>query len=99
MEKYPALRNLLMSILSVDVGLSEEREDEALASSLANHEYRGRLRKELECAFVDPDVSWIDLLANEIYCVFSADSEEEAKTYIKSRLWDRIVSIDSDAGS
>lgn len=98
MDRYPALRNLLMSILSVDVGLSEEREEEALTSSLANQEHRGRLRRELESAFADPDVSWIDLLANEIYCVFSADSEEEAKTYIKSRLWDRIVSIDSGTG-
>ncbi|QDQ25166.1 hypothetical protein FNU76_01660 [Chitinimonas arctica] len=95
MNQYPILKNLLVSIMSVDVGLSEEREEAALAASLANGEYRQKLRHELEAAFFDENLSWMSLLDNESYCVFPAYSEEEAKEYIKERLWNRIVSMDS----
>ena len=50
------------------------------------------LKKEIEMAFSDPDLSWMTLLDNERYCVYPADSEEEAKQYIKERLWNRMAS-------
>lgn len=81
--------------MSVDVGLSAEREDVALNSSLANGDFRKKIREELEAAFADKDFSWTNFLDNENYCVFPADSEKEAKDYIKERLWNRIVSMDS----
>lgn len=37
----------------------------------------------------------MNLLDNENYCVFPADSEEEAKEYVKARLWNRIVAMES----
>ena len=92
MTTYPTLRNLLVSVMSADVGLSEEGEEAALVASMANSEYRYMLKKELEMAFSDADLSWMSLLDNERYCVYPADSEEEAKQYIKERLWDRVVS-------
>lgn len=95
MNQYPFLKNLLISTMSVDVGLSEEREEAALLASLANAAYRQQIRRELEAAFLDEDFSWINLLDNENYCVFPADSEEEAKEYIKARLWNKIVAMES----
>ncbi|RYD96316.1 MAG: hypothetical protein EOP50_06785 [Sphingobacteriales bacterium] len=90
MNKYPLLENLLMSVMSVDVGLSADREEDALKASLLSIDFRTRLRKELESAFADPSISWIELLDNEKYSVFSADTEEEAKKYIEKRLWDKL---------
>ncbi|WP_159675143.1 hypothetical protein [Andreprevotia sp. IGB-42] len=95
MSEYRTLKNLLASVMSVEVGLSEEREEAVLMASLQKTEYRNRLREELETAFADSSLSWINLLDNERYCVFAADSDEEAKEYIKEHLWDRIVSMDS----
>lgn len=95
MNQYPVLKNLLVSIMSVDVGLSQEREEAALVASLENGEYRQKIRHELEAAFLDEDFSWMNLLDNENYCVFPADSEEEAKEYVKARLWNRIVAMES----
>lgn len=94
MTTYPTLRNLLVSVMSADVGLSEECEEAALIASMANSEYRYMLKKELEMAFSDPDLSWMSLLDNERYCVYPADSEEEAEQYIKERLWNRIASME-----
>ncbi|MEO9455517.1 hypothetical protein [Chromobacterium phragmitis] len=70
MNQYPVLKNVLISIMSVDVGLSEEREEAALMASLGNVEYRQKLRYELESAFLDKNFSWMNLLDNESYCVF-----------------------------
>jgi hypothetical protein len=91
---YPILRNLLVSVMSVDVGLSEEREEAALVASFANLEYRNKLRQELEAAFLDESLSWVELLDNESYCVYSADSEDDAKQFMRDRLWARLASLD-----
>lgn len=93
MSDYKSLENLLVSIMSVDVGLSEEREEAALAVSLADPVYRHILKIELERAFQDTNLSWIKLLDNESYCVFHADSEKEARDFIKEKLWKRILSF------
>lgn len=93
MSDYESLENLLVSMMSVEVGLSEEREEAALAVSLADPVYRHILKIELERAFQDTNLSWIKLLDNENYCVFPADSEKEARDFIKKKLWDRILSF------
>jgi len=94
MTDYPILRNLLISVMSVDVGLSEEREEAALTASFANPEYRNKLRQELEAAFLDEKLSWVNLLDNESYCVYPADSEDDAKQFIRDRLWARLALLD-----
>jgi hypothetical protein len=93
MSDYKSLENLLASIMSVEVGLSEEREKAALAISLADPAYRDVIKAELERAFQNTNLSWIKLLDNETYCVFPADSEEEARDFIKEKLWDKILSF------
>lgn len=93
MSDYKSLENLLVSIMSVEVGLSEEREEVALAISLANPAYRHEIKTELERAFQDTSLSWIKLLDNESYCIFPADSEKEARDFIKEKLWNKILSF------
>jgi len=95
MVNYQTLQNLLVSVMSVDVGLSEEREEAVLMTSLQKPEYRSRLKEELEEAFTDSNLSWVNLLDNERYCVFSADSEDEARNFIIERIWDKIILLDS----
>lgn len=94
MEKYPVLVDVLVSIMSVDVGLFEASEEAALFTSLSNPAYRDKLYKELEAALVDPQFSWRKLLDNERYFVFPVDSEEEGKGYVLGSLWSRIFSMD-----
>lgn len=79
-----------MSVMSVDVGLSAEQEDAALMASFKNKIYREIIRQELIDAFSDSSLSWAHLLDNENYCVFSADSEEEAMEYVRRRLWAKL---------
>jgi len=78
MKDYPALRNILRSLFSVQTGLDDESAQQAFARA------RGvdvKLRSELATAFDDPDLSWKEMLCNEEYEVFEADSEVEARNY------------------
>lgn len=95
MGKYAALENILASLMSVETGLSEEREEALLQKALEADDYRAVLRKELQEAFADAHFSWKDLLDNETYCVVPADSEEEARCFVEERLWKKIVRLDS----
>lgn len=92
---YQILRNLLASVMSVDVGLTEEREKVVLITSLQKPAYRNKLRNELEEALCDSNLSLVNLLDNERYCVFSADSEDEARNFLLERIWSKIVLFDS----
>lgn len=92
---YQILRNLLASVMSVDVGLTEEREKVVLITSLQKPAYRNKLRNELEEALCDSNLSLVNLLDNERYCVFSADSEDEACNFLLERIWSKIVLFDS----
>lgn len=92
---YQILRNLLASVMSVDVGLTEEREEVVLITFLQKPAYRNKLRNELEEALCDSNLSLVNLLDNERYCVFSADSEDEARNFLLERIWSKIVLFDS----
>lgn len=87
---YPQLINFLMSILSVEVGLSEEEEAEAIDSSLQNKILCEQLKAEL-LAFESNGESWMKLLDNDEYCVSPTDSEEEAKQFVMDKFGSRLL--------
>jgi hypothetical protein len=90
MKNYPSLRNLLISIFSVDVGLSESEEAEALERVLADISQRKEIEDELRQLFQDEAVSWVELLENDEYVAYPADDEEDAKEYVIEYLWSRV---------
>jgi len=88
---YPTLENLLISVLSVDVGLSESAEAAAIDRFLQDPTLCEKLRGELRAFEVSGD-SWMELLDNESYCVCPTDSEEEAQQLIMDKFGARLFS-------
>lgn len=87
MREYPEIRYVLKTIFAVDVGLSEQASEALFRRALSNENWRRIFEKELEIAFADPEVSWSELLFNDQYEVYQADSEDEARELAISLLW------------
>ena len=90
MKNYPTLRNLLISVFSVDVGLEENEEIAALERMLSDPAQRTEIEGELRQLFQDTSTSWSELLENDEYVVYPADDEEDAKEYVVESLWNRV---------
>jgi lipopolysaccharide assembly outer membrane protein LptD (OstA) len=90
MNNYPSLRNLLISIFSVDVGLNETEEVAAFERVLSDNSQRREIEVELRQLFQDGVVSWVEFLENDEYVVYPADDEEDAKEYVVENLWNRV---------
>ncbi|HMF20073.1 MAG TPA: hypothetical protein VKE98_22895 [Gemmataceae bacterium] len=90
MLTYPKIRHVLSCIYTTDVGLSEDAQREMLKRSLVNHDWAEQFRSELVSAFSDVQTSWRDLLFNDKYEVFEADSEEIARQVAVDLLWNPV---------
>lgn len=90
MANYPFLKNLLISIFSVDVGLEENSEIATLERILSNPSQKLKIEEELKRLFQDTTISWPDLLDNDEYVVYPADNEDDAKKYIIDNLWRKV---------
>jgi lipopolysaccharide assembly outer membrane protein LptD (OstA) len=90
MESYPTLKNLLISVFSVDVGLEESEELAALERVLSDPTQRTEIEAELRQLFQDATISWSELLENDEYVVYPADDDEDAKEYVIESLWNRV---------
>lgn len=90
MKNYPTLRNLLISIYSVDVGLEESEEIAALERVLGDPAQRAEIEGELRQLFQDTSISWSELLENDEYVAYPADDEDDAKEYVVESLWNRV---------
>ncbi|PCJ30997.1 MAG: hypothetical protein COA99_17565 [Moraxellaceae bacterium] len=90
MEHYPSLRNLFISIFSVDAGLEEDDEIAALIRVLNDPVQRKEIEGELKQLFQDDAISWTEFLENDDYVVYPADDEEDAKEYVIESLWNRV---------
>lgn len=95
MKNYPTLRNLLISVFSVDVGLEESEEMAALERVLSEPSQRTEIEGELRQLFQDATISWSELLENDEYVVYPADDEEDAKEYVVESLWNRVFPNES----
>ena len=95
MVNYPSLRNLFISIFSVDVGLEENDEIAALNRVLNDVNQREEIESELRLLFQDDTISWSELLENDDYVVYPADDEDDAKEYVAESLWNRVFPNDA----
>lgn len=87
---YPTLKNLLVSVLSVDVGLPESAEAAAITLFLQDRAVCEKLRGEL-LAFDASGESWMELLDNDNYCVYPTDSEEEARQFVMEKFGAQLL--------
>ncbi|MDP2571615.1 hypothetical protein Q8W40_05435 [Vibrio penaeicida] len=90
MENYPSIRNLFISIFSVDVGLETSDEIALFERVLSDPIQRAEIEKDLMKLFRDPSISWLMLLENDDYVVYPADNEEDARDYVVDTLWNSV---------
>ncbi|MEM7232321.1 MAG: hypothetical protein AAF517_09115 [Planctomycetota bacterium] len=84
-RNYPAIREILSAVFSVQTGLSD---DAALAMYRRARESDQGLELELENVFKDGEVSWREMLFNSEYEVYETDSENEARAVAMELLLD-----------
>lgn len=87
-RKYPTISQILGTIFAIDVGLSDDDQRQMLERSLANEHWRFFFERELQTAFSDTTISWSDLLSNDIFEVYQADTEKNAREFAVSLLWE-----------
>ena len=87
-RNYPKIRQILGTIFAVDVGLSDTAQRQMLERSLANEHWRFFFERELLTAFSDTTISWSEMLFNDIFEVYQADSETNARETAASLLWE-----------
>jgi len=85
--KYPIISRMLRTIFNSEDGLSEDVATRMYIRAASAEGVVDALKSELESAFSDANLSWQDMLANDDYEVYCADTEEEASQYAKRILW------------
>jgi hypothetical protein len=74
----------------VDVGLEDSEALAALNRVLSDEVQRKKISHELCEIFRDQYISWVNLLDNEDYVVYSADDEDDAKAYFVKLIWNVV---------
>lgn len=62
----------------------------ALERVLGDPTQRAEIKEELRQLIQDEPTSWIELLENDDYVVYPADSEDDAKEYVIEHLWNIV---------
>lgn len=90
MKEFPTIVAMLKTSFNAEDGLSEDvsirlyRKMAILSGDLK------ALKEELEMAFSSKDVSWKEILYNDDYEFFYAETENEARDYAQKILWNSI---------
>jgi hypothetical protein len=59
MKQYPRLRNILTSVFSIDVGLSESQEKSALIRAASSEEWKAAIKNELLGFYLITRFHWL----------------------------------------
>lgn len=86
-EQLPSLRNVLSSVFSVQTGLSDES---AKAMFLRAVSADPILMKEIVGAFDSEATDWKELLFNDEYEVYEAETSDEARELARELLLDPL---------
>lgn len=79
MNKYVLLDELMVSVYSVEIGLTEEQAEDFYVKKLKNIDYLNKISNEIYLAFVDKNFSWSNFF--DEHDIYTADSEDDAKKY------------------
>jgi hypothetical protein len=83
MNTCTTLRQSLWSMFSVEIGLSESYANEILLRAFKDEP---SFRSELKSALDNPDICWKELLCDDEFEIYPADSEEEARDWVNTNL-------------
>lgn len=87
------IRHMLKTVFNVDSGLSEDAAVRIYRRSAVASGKLGALKEELVLALRDSEFSWKELLLNSDYEVFSAETEDEARSYAVRVLWEPLQGL------
>jgi uncharacterized protein YdaU (DUF1376 family) len=90
MSDFPQISRVLKTYFNAEDGLSEDVAIRMYQRASASSASRDALEAELATAFSDTNVSWKNLLLNDDYEVFDAQSENDARAYAHRILWQPI---------
>ena len=87
---YPEVEYVIANYLSADVEYTEDEVVKYIRENLSdNPETATRYRLELCAALSDPNYSWKDAFSR--FNAMPADTEEEARSYARRMLWERVL--------
>lgn len=90
MNTFPNIKHMLRSVFNAEDGLSEDAAIRIYKRAATTSGNLDALKKELQLAFSDLDVSWQKMLFNDEFEVLDAATENEAREHAKRMLWDPI---------
>lgn len=90
MSSFPLIENALKVIFNVEAGLSEMDAISIYVRDIEICNKAESIKVELKKAFEDETVSWREMPLNESYEVYDAESEDEAKAFVRRILWDPL---------
>jgi hypothetical protein len=79
--EYPNIVHMLNAVFNINASLSDEASKSLYVRSAIASGKVLALKRELAAAFTDASICWQQLLFNDEYEVFAADTEEEARAY------------------
>ncbi len=87
-EDLPRVRQVLSTIFNRKSGVSIS--DAKLRLRRGNWPFSEELKLELELALSDTSRSWKELVCNDSYEVFEAESDEDARDFVITALWEPV---------
>lgn len=93
--KYPIIVRMLKTLFNSEDGLSEDVSIGLYVRTASSEGVVDALKSELESAFSDTSLSWRQMLANDDYEVYCADTEDEASQYVRRILWAPMFGAES----
>lgn len=93
-EKYPNIIHILKTLFNSEDGLSEDASIRIYLRTIESSGKSEEIKSELTAAFSDECVCWKNVLINDQYEVFDAESEKDARDYARRILWNPVFGKD-----
>lgn len=77
----------VLGLFDISVGLSDAAATSLLSQQLSVPEWRAEFVAELRAALADAATPWRHLLFNDSYEVYEFETEQEARDWVVSVLW------------
>jgi hypothetical protein len=87
MKNYPNITHMLKTVFNAEDGLSEDVATRIYRRTATSSGNLAALKGELELAFSDHALSWKEMLLNDDYEVFDAETEDDAREHARRILW------------
>ena len=94
-KKYEYIAWCLLKF-SAELDYHEEESRDQFFLSIKHDDFRRNLLAELEQALNDPELSWIDFLYDNDFCIFGSDDEQETRDFIREYFYDPAMAVEQE---